>query len=324
MQRVADALAVLGAKIDVRPDAVLIQPTEIHSADVHLGVPSAQLKSAVLLAAAAASVDVKVSTPGHARDHTERMLRMMGATIAEHRDADDSQHLALTIQDALQPIILDVPGDASAAAFMASAAALIPGSNVTLEHLSVNPTRTGFFRALSRMGTEVSITNPPPEFDNKCSEPSSSVTVSAAPLRAIEVGAAEVPTLIDELPLLALLATQAGGRTRVSGAAELRFKECDRLAVTAQVLNAMGARIDVTGDGWTIDGPTPLHGATVQTSRDHRIAMMLRVAQSVASGRVEIDDTSVIADSFPTFTETLSELSQADVPSPAKGQNHAI
>ena len=261
-----------------------------------LAVASAQVKSAILLAGLYAHGPTVVRQPGPARDHTERMLDAMGVAL-------DVQGLTVSLSPppALAPLDLCIPGDLSSAAFPLLAAALVPGSAVTIDDVGVNPTRTGLLDVLRDMGADVTLV-PQPEQGN---EPVASLTVRAAPLHGVTIHGERVVRMIDEFPILAVAATQACGTTVVRDAAELRVKETDRIATVAAALRAMGAQIDVRPDGFLIHGPTALHGARVDSHGDHRLAMALLVAGMVASGETVVRGTDCIADSFPGFFEVM-------------------
>jgi len=214
-----------------------------------------------------------------------------------------------------------VPGDISSAAFLMAAAALVPGSEVALDQVGVNPTRTGALDVLRSLGAEILLADAAKEGGERDwgNEPVANLTVRASELRArdrfhrphrliTEIGGAMIPRLIDELPLLALVATQAQGTTMIRDAAELRVKETDRIATTVAELHKLGAEIEARSDGFIVRGPSPLKGAEVNSHGDHRLAMTLAVAGLLASGETLVHDTDCIADSFPGFAETLRRL----------------
>jgi 3-phosphoshikimate 1-carboxyvinyltransferase len=200
---------------------------------------------------------------------------------------------------------VDVPGDISSAAFFLCGAAAAPGSEVTVRSLGVNPTRTGLLDVLAAMGAGLSLANE----RELAGEPRADVTVRAAELRGTEIRGPIIPRLIDELPVVMVMATQARGRTVIRDAKELRVKESDRLAAMGETLAAAGARIELFEDGCAIDGPTPLRGVPVRTRLDHRIAMSMAIAQLFAGGEeVVLDDVACVATSFPSFFDLLDEL----------------
>ena len=200
---------------------------------------------------------------------------------------------------------VEVPGDISSAAFFLCAAAGLPGSEVTVRNMGTNPTRTGLLDVLRAMGADLTVKDE----REVAGEPRADVTVTAAGLRGFEIGGALVPRLIDELPVVMVMATQARGRTEIRDAKELRVKESDRLAVMVDALARAGARIELREDGCVIEGPTPLRGVAVETRLDHRIAMSMAVAQLFTAGEpVTLDDVSCVATSFPSFFRLLDQV----------------
>lgn len=304
MDRVARPLREMGATILGREGGRLaplsIQGGNLHGISYRPPVASAQIKSAVLLAGLFAQGETVVEEPTPTRDHTERMLMSMGADLAVEGK------VVRVRASRLHAIDVDVPGDISSAAFILAAAAIVPGSRVVVEGVGVNPGRTGFLHALERMGALVRLHG---ERDSN-GEPVADVEVSYAGLHGIAISAQEVPGMIDELPLLAVVATQAEGVTEVRGAAELRVKETDRIATTAAELARMGARVEALPDGFRVHGPTPLLGAQVSSHGDHRLAMSLCVAALVARGVTTVEDTECADDSFPGFEAALRTLTE--------------
>jgi len=302
MGRIAEPLRRMRARIDtINGHAPLtIHGGELHGREHRLPVASAQVKSAILLAGLYADERTIVHQPGPARDHTERMLRAMGAII---QISGLSVELAPSAS-ALAPLDLTVPGDVSSASFPLIAGLLVPGSRVAVEGVGVNATRTGLFDVIESMGGHVAISRR----RDQGGEPAAAVTVRYSALHAAEVSGETVVRMIDEFPLLAVAATQASGTTVVRDAGELRVKETDRIAVIASELDKMGARIDPQPDGLVVAGPTPLRGTVVDSHGDHRIAMALAVAGLIAEGETTIQNTSCIRDSFPGFVETMEHL----------------
>lgn len=272
----------------------------LHAIDYPMPVASAQVKSCLLLAGLYAKGLTIVREPGPARDHTERMLRAMGAPIKVWGNTLHSERP----QSPLKPLNLTIPGDMSSAAFLIAAAAIVPGSHITIRGVGVNPTRTGLVDALQEMGAQIRYLNPRDE----SGEPVADVEIQASDLRGITVGGRQIVTMIDELPTLALAATQAHGRTIIKDAQELRVKETDRIATTVQELRNLGAKIEATPDGMIIDGPTPLFGGHGDSHGDHRLAMALAVAGLISTGPITIHNAEVTADSFPGFAGTLRAL----------------
>jgi 3-phosphoshikimate 1-carboxyvinyltransferase len=301
MARVIEPLRTMGARIQSRDGRAPLTVTgaRLQGRRHVLSVPSAQVKSALLLAGLSASGPTSVVEPVATRDHTERLLRAMGTDV----------HVAAGVVEIrpshqpLRPIDLAVPGDFSSAAFWMAAAALRPGWSVTIREVGLNPSRTAFLRLLESMGAEIQV-----DADNADIEPLGSVTVTGRPLRAVTIGAADVAAAIDEIPALLSVATQAEGTTIIEGAAELRVKESDRLATMSEGLRRMGAIVDERPDGVSIHGQASLRGASVDSHGDHRIAMALAVAGLVASGPTTIEDADSVAVSYPDFFTDLQEL----------------
>jgi 3-phosphoshikimate 1-carboxyvinyltransferase len=278
---------------------VVVRGRPLRGARHVLPVASAQVKSALLLAGLLAEGETVVVEPEKSRDHTERMLRGMGVPVRV-----DGLEVAVS---AARPRggRVDVPGDISSAAFFLCAAAALPGSAVTVRNLGVNETRTGLLDVLRAAGAGVALA----DLREVAGEPRAEVTVTAAGLRGFEIAGALVPRLIDELPVVMVMATQARGRTEIRDAKELRVKESDRLAVMVDALARAGARIELREDGCVIDGPTPLRGVAVETRLDHRIAMSMAVAQLFTGGEpVTLDDVSCVATSFPSFFRLLDQV----------------
>jgi 3-phosphoshikimate 1-carboxyvinyltransferase len=253
------------------------------------------VKSAILLAGLYADGPTVIHEPGPARDHTERMLAAMGANIQYPTSNIKVQSSKLSSLDIV------VPGDISSAAYFIAAACLLPGSEVIIEGVGVNPTRTGFLDALREMGADILVESQ----RESGGEPVADVVMRAGGLRGIEVGGDQVPRMIDEFPILAIVASQAQGTTVVSDAAELRVKETDRIANIAVELRKLGGCIEERPDGFVVEGPTPLSGTQVNSHGDHRLAMSLAIAGLVAEGETTIEAAECIADSFPGFEETL-------------------
>jgi len=313
VRRVIEPLRRMGANLSARDGdrlpPLVVRGGRLRGARHVLEVASAQVKSALLLAGLSAEGETKVEEPERSRDHTERMLLGMGVPVrVEGR--------AVTVSPARpRGTSIDVPGDISSAAFFLCAAAGVPGSAVTVRNLGVNPTRTGLLEVLGAMGAEVVRAGE----REAAGELRAEVTVRAGELRAVEIGGALVPRLIDELPVLMVLATQARGRSVIREARELRVKESDRLATMGEALCAAGARIELFEDGCTIEGPTRLRGVAVRTRLDHRVAMAMAVAQLFAgpSEEVVLDEVACVATSFPSFFELLDGLIE---PSGEKGR----
>ena len=306
MRRVLEPLARMGAAVIARDDNFM--PFTLRGAgtatpiDYELPVPSAQVKSAVLLAGLFADGATVVREPRPTRDHTEIMLRHFGADI-ETKDGV----IALRGGRILEGAALDIPGDPSAAAFVAAAAALTPGSNVKLSGVCVNPTRTGFYDALRAMGASVAFEHEKTVGGERVADIR---VMGGPPLRGITVAADHIPAMVDEIPVLCVMAACAHGVTTLRGLAELRVKESDRVALMAAGLRANGVDVTVDGDDMAITGaggPVP-GGATVETAMDHRIAMSFLVLGGAAAKPVTIDDDRYIGTSFPGFAKLLNGL----------------
>lgn len=300
MGRVVEPLALMGARVEShegRPP-LTIAGGDLRSIRYSLPVASAQVKSAILLAGLLAEGDTTITEPLPTRDHTERLFAALGAPVLRENGT-------VRVRGGWRPpaFELTVPGDMSSAAFLLTGAALT-GGVVTALRVGVNPTRLGFLNALRRMGARVTVENERLEMG----EPVADVTVSGPVSSPLAVDPADVPGLVDELPLVALLATQAAGVTEVRGAAELRVKETDRIRAVVEGLGAMGASIEERPDGFDVRGPTALRGATVRGFGDHRLCMMLAVAGATAAGETVIEGAEAAAVSFPGFVEAVQTL----------------
>ena len=303
MRRIVEPLTAMGATILGRQGAGLlpltIQGGHLRAIDYALPVASAQVKSAVLLAGLGAEGTTRVREPAPSRDHTERMLAYLGAPVRCTEGMVEVEGGAT-----LRPFELDVPGDISSAAFFLAAALLAPESAVTVPRVGVNDTRTGVLDVLRAMDASLTIVHE--QADGP--EPVATVASSTSRLCGTEIGGALIPRLLDELPLLALVATQAHGRTVVRDAAELRVKESDRIATTVGELRRLGAAVTETADGFIVEGPTRLHGARCQSHGDHRIAMMLAVAGLIAEGETVVAGAECVDVSFPGFYDALASV----------------
>jgi 3-phosphoshikimate 1-carboxyvinyltransferase len=299
MDRVVQPLRQMGARIDGRRDGrlppLVVRGGDLHGIDYHLPVPSAQVKSAILLAGLEASGETIVREDVITRVHTEEMLASCGADITV------KPGVVTVRRSALHPFELDVPGDPSQAAFWAVAGCLVPGSDLVLEHVYVGPARAGFLDVLGRMGADVTVT-PDPD------EPSvATIEVRSGPLVATEVSGDEVAGLIDEIPVLAVAAAAADGTTVFRDAAELRVKESDRVETVAAGLTALGVGVETLPDGLVVHGrgSRPLRGGPVHSYGDHRIALALAVAGLAATGSTVVAGWEAVATSYPTFEEDL-------------------
>ena len=304
MNRILDPLSQMGL-ISESNDGKL--PITIHKSDmtgIHYESPvaSAQIKSAVLLAALGASGKTSFKEPILSRDHTEKMLHGLGANIS-------IDGLTATISNLTSPLSnfeISVPGDPSTAAFFAASAALVPNSEIVLNRVLANPLRTGLFAALERMGAGMECLD---QWD-EAGERIGNLKIFHQPMIGISITKTGVPGLIDELPIIAILATQAKGETEVRGAEELRVKECDRIHAVCKNLKNMGADIEELDDGFIINGPTPLNGTTIETFQDHRITMAFTIAGLIAEGDTVLNHPKCVSISYPEFFDVLEQLKQ--------------
>lgn len=301
MRRVTEPLATMGARFE--PEAAdrlpfTVQGGKLRALKWQLPVSSAQIKSCLLFAGLAGRVPVALREPsGRSRDHTERLLRACGYPVVEDRTG----WIRFKPTGLLLPFDLEVPGDPSSAAFLVGAALLAEAGELRITGVGLNPTRTGFLRVLERMGASV-VVLPTGE---RSGEPVGDLSVRPGPLRSTTVRAAEIPGLIDEIPVLAVLASRASGETRFREVGELRVKESDRLGLLAANLRAIGARAAVEGNSLSVEGGSRPPVGRVTTDGDHRIAMAFAVLRAVAGARVTLDDLACAAVSFPGFEATL-------------------
>jgi 3-phosphoshikimate 1-carboxyvinyltransferase len=299
MSRVVDPLLAMGARIRSHNGRapLEIEGTRLTGSRHCLPVASAQVKSALLLAGLQAEGITRVEEPIATRDHTERLLQAMGATIR-------SAGLAVEVEPQrgpLQPLELVIPGDFSSAAFWFAAAAIRPGCTVRVEGVGLNPSRTAFLQMLEAMGSEVVV-----ELERAASiEPAGSVSVTGRGLRSLAIGANDVAAAIDEIPILMVVATQADGTTSIEGAGELRVKESDRIHSMTDGLRRMGATVEVFGDSLKITGPSQLRPANVDAFGDHRVAMALAIAGLWAGGSPRINGAQSADVSYPGFFTQL-------------------
>jgi 3-phosphoshikimate 1-carboxyvinyltransferase len=303
MRRIAKPLAAMGASVELPAHGGLpmtVRGAALRDVEWVNETGSAQVKSCILFAALCGGVEAKVIESPRSRDHTERMLASQGVDVWVN---DES--VLLHPASRLSPLDVTVPGDPSSAAFFAALAALAPDGELLLRRVCVNETRTGFLAALKEMGANIELLDQ----ERLAGEWVADVAVKAgATLRGISIGRDAIPTLIDELPLVACLAAYAEGETRVTGAEELRVKESDRIAVVVGNLRSLGADVDELPDGFVVRGSAPtLHGRVV-THADHRMAMAFGVLGALPGNEIEIDDRDCVAVSYPTFWEDLSAV----------------
>jgi 3-phosphoshikimate 1-carboxyvinyltransferase len=316
MARVIEPLSRMGARIIARDGGRLplavIGATSPLPIEYRLPVASAQVKSAVLLAGLGAPGATTVIEPEATRDHSERMLLHFGAAVTVAAAEGNGRRITLHGQPELRAANLVVPGDPSSAAFPMVAALLMPGSQVVIEGVGVNPLRSGLFETLREMGADLAFSNERVEGG----EPVADIAVRASRLRGIEVPASRAPRMIDEYPILAVAAAFARGRTVMHGLGELRVKESDRLGAIAQGLAACGVKLAVSGDTLAVEGSDapPAGGAAIQTQLDHRIAMAFLVLGMAARQPVRIDDGETIGTSFPGFVGLLNGLGATIAP----------
>ncbi|GGA25695.1 3-phosphoshikimate 1-carboxyvinyltransferase [Psychrobacillus lasiicapitis] len=303
MKRVTAPLKQMGAHFIGREDAqftpIAVEGTKLNAIHYQMPVASAQVKSAILLAALHAEGETVVEEMETSRDHTEKMLQHFGAEISV-----DNKTIRLKGGQKLHGTHVVVPGDISSAAFFLVAGAIVPNSKLTLTNVGLNKTRTGIIDVLQAMGAKMSIN----DSDNNSHEEMGTIGIESSSLKGTEIGGDLIPRLIDEIPVIALLATQAEGKTIIKNAEELKVKETNRIDAVVNELKKLGANITATDDGMIIEGPTPLHGGDLTSYGDHRIGMMAAIASLITSSPVTLDDTACIAVSYPTFFEQLDSV----------------
>lgn len=307
MSRVVKPLQQMGAQIWGRKGNTLaplaIQGQALQPIHYHSPIASAQVKSCILLAGLNTEGKTTVTEPALSRDHSERMLRAYGAELSIDPDTNS---VTITGGAKLYGQTVIVPGDISSAAFWLVAGAIVPGSDLVVENVGVNPTRTGILEALELMGADIQLENQ----REVAGEPVADIRVRSGGLKSCTIAGDIIPRLIDEIPILAVAAVFAEGTTIIRDAQELRVKESDRITVMAQQLNKMGAKVTELPDGMEIIGGTPLVGAEVDSYTDHRIAMSLAIASLNATGTTTIHRAEAAAISYPNFTNTLREICQ--------------
>lgn len=303
MKRIIEPLSMMGAQIEsLRQNGCAplhITGKPLHSVHYHSKIPSAQVKSAILLAGLYADGETRVTEDVVSRNHSELMLRSFGAdvrwegTTAVIRPAEELYGRQIT-----------VPGDISSAAPFLAAGLLVPGSEVLIRQVGINPTRDGILRVCRAMGADITLMNE----QDASGEPTADILVKSSSLHGTVIEGAIIPTLIDELPMIAVMACFAEGTTIIKDAAELKVKESNRLEVMVKNLSAMGADVTETADGMIIHGGKPLHGAVIDSLLDHRIAMTFAVAGLCAEGETEILGAECVRISYPDFYEDLNRL----------------
>ncbi len=313
MGRILEPLRLMGVPIAGSPgDTVPLvlssrkKDKSLHGIEYSLPVASAQVKSCLLLAGLAADSPLILHEPALSRDHSERMLAQMGCRL-EQRNSGASGSFSVKLDPPTQPLIplnVRLPGDISSAAFLIVAGLIVPGSQIVLENVGLNPTRTGILDALRSMGAQIMVE--PKGMEG--GEPFGNLTVSSSRLEGIKISGDMVVRMIDEFPIFAVAACSAHGITEVKGASELRTKESDRISALCQELKTLGAAIDETADGFRIHGPCPLIGGKVTSHEDHRLAMSLVVAGLAGRSPLEVHRAEIIAESFPEFMGVLRSL----------------
>ncbi|MCM3617360.1 3-phosphoshikimate 1-carboxyvinyltransferase [Sutcliffiella horikoshii] len=305
MKRVTGPLRDMGARIQGNQDGnftpISIQGGGLRGLDYVSPVASAQVKSAILLAGLQGEGVTSVKEPYKSRDHTERMLQAFGVEVKEEENGTVS---VAGGQELVSDLHIVVPGDISSAAFFLVAAAIVPNSRVTLQRVGLNPTRTGILEVLKQMGAELSYST----IIEDGPEPYADITVTTSNLKGVEIGGEIIPRLIDEVPIIALMATQAEGTTIIKDAEELKVKETNRIDTVVNELKKVGADIEATEDGMIIKGKTKLHGGALDSYGDHRIGMMGAVASLIAEGETVLHNDKAINVSYPSFFEHMESL----------------
>lgn len=307
MSRVTKPLKMMGATIEGRENGqytpIAIRGGNLHGINYQSPVASAQVKSAILLAGLQTNQEeTTVTEPHKSRDHTERMLRAFGVEVEE-----DAYSATIRGGQSLQATNIFVPGDISSAAFFLVAGSIVPNSEIVLKNVGINPTRTGILDVLKMMGASIEIT----PHNDQTFEPIADIVIKTSNLKGTTIGGDLIPKLIDEIPVIALLATQAEGDTIIKDASELKVKETNRIDTVVGELSKIGATITATDDGMIIKGKTSLKGnATVSSHGDHRIGMMLAIASCLTEEPIELVDAKSIDVSYPNFFEHLSFLTK--------------
>lgn len=303
MQRIIDPLTAMNARIFSEEGTgtapLRIYPSDLHAIAYQSPLSSAQVKSCILLAGLYADGMTSVTEPALSRDHTERMLRAFGAGVTT-----DGKTAYVSPVPALYAADVTVPGDISSAAYFIAAALLVPGSEILLKNVGVNPTRAGMIRVCRSMGADLTLMNQ----GMAGGEPVADLLVRSSSLHAAEISGDLIPTLIDELPVLAVLAAFAEGTTVIADAADLKAKESNRIDTVTKNLALMGASVQPTSDGMIIEGGKPLHGAPLNSFHDHRIAMSFAVAALAADGTTSVADAECTGISYPSFYEDLKNM----------------
>lgn len=305
MKRIITPLSMMGADIksekgnDCAP--LIINGTKLHGIHYDSPVASAQVKSSILLAGLYADGETSVTEPALSRNHSEIMLSYFGADVTSIGNT-----ATIKPEPKLIGQKINVPGDISSAAYFIAAALLVPDAELLIKNVGINPTRDGILRVALEMGADITLLN-----ENNDGEPTADLLVKTSSLHGITVGGSIIPTLIDEIPIICVMAAAAKGTTIIKDAAELKVKESDRIKVMVDQLSAMGVDIVGTDDGMIINGGAPLHGAEINTFMDHRIAMSFAIASLIAEGTTTINDSDVVNISYPTFYADLASITEA-------------
>ena len=309
MKRIIEPLSGMGADIRSIPGngcaPLSVSGRPLHGTSWESSVASAQVKSAILLAGLYADGTTSVTEPSLSRDHTERMLSSFGASVTTACLPDGRPRISVSRTEELFASDITVPGDISSAVYFIAAGLMVPGSEILIKNVGINPTRDGVIEACRLMGAEPKLI---PNGHENDPEPAADLLIRHRPLHGAVIGGGLIPRMIDELPTVAAMACMAEGETVIRDAAELRVKESDRIRVMTDALTSMGADVTATEDGMIIRGGRPLHGARIETHGDHRIAMTFAVMDLVAEGAVTLDDPGCAAVSYPDFYGDLRAL----------------
>ncbi|MCI9645849.1 MAG: 3-phosphoshikimate 1-carboxyvinyltransferase [Lachnospiraceae bacterium] len=304
MKRIFTPLSAMGAHFQCQDSGCApftIQGGNLRHIHYRSPIASAQVKSAVLLAGLYGDGITRVTEPVLSRDHTERMLAGFGANITS-----EGTTASIRPEPKLEAQSIHVPGDISSAAYFIALGLITPGSEILIQNVGINPTRSGILTAAAAMGAELTLLNE----RNVSGEPVADILVTSSSLHGTVIEGAQIPTLIDEIPIIAIMAAFAEGATTIKDAQELKVKESDRIAVVSENLNAMGGKVTPMEDGMIIEGGYPLHGAHIRTFQDHRIAMSFYIAALNADGESTFDDRSCVAVSYPSFYQDIEALMQ--------------
>ncbi len=304
MKRIFTPLSAMGAHFQCQDSGCApftIQGGNLRHIHYHSPIASAQVKSAVLLAGLYGDGITRVTEPVLSRDHTERMLAGFGADITS-----EGTTASIRPEPKLEAQSIHVPGDISSAAYFIALGLITPGSEILIQNVGINPTRSGILTAAAAMGAELTLLNE----RNVSGEPVADILVTSSSLHGTVIEGSQIPTLIDEIPIIAIMAAFAEGATTIKDAQELKVKESDRIAVVSENLNAMGGKVTPMEDGMIIEGGYPLHGAHIRTFQDHRIAMSFYIAALNADGESTFDDRSCVAVSYPSFYQDIEALMQ--------------